>query len=45
VLPWSGYRRGILWHTDMEEAKKLAAKSKKLVLYYQIVGELNKDGC
>lgn len=43
--PWDGYRRGILWHTDMAETKELAAKSKRLILYYQIVGELSKEGC
>jgi len=43
--PWDGYRRGILWHTDMGETKELAGKSKRLILYYQIVGELSKEGC
>jgi hypothetical protein len=43
--PWGGYRRGILWHTDLEEAKSIAGKSHKLILYYQIVGALNKEGC
>lgn len=43
--PWGGYRRGILWHTDLAEAKTMAQKAHRLILYYQIVGELNKEGC
>lgn len=43
--PWAGYRRGVLWHTEVAEAKTLAKARKKWILYYQVVGDLNKTGC
>jgi len=43
--PWTGYNRGILWHTDVEEAKRLARHSNRNLLYFQVVGDLYKEGC
>lgn len=43
--PWKGYYAGAVWHTDLTEAMPLAEKSGKLLLYYQIVGDLHREGC
>lgn len=43
--PWPGYNRGISWHTDPAEAKALARHSKKQLLFFQVVGDLTKEGC
>jgi hypothetical protein len=43
--PWPGYNRGIPWHTDLDEAKVLAKHSKRLLLFFQVVGDLHKEGC
>lgn len=42
--PWTGYGT-IAWHTNLEEARALAKHCGRLVLYYQIVGDLYKEGC
>ena len=43
--PWPGYTRGLSWHTDPDEAKALARHSKRRLLFFQVVGDLNKEGC
>ncbi len=42
---WINYQKGIFWHTDLVEARSLAAASSRLILYYQIAGDMNKNGC
>ncbi len=44
-LAWSGYQTGVFWHSDLAEAKEIAARSEKLVLFFQIAGDMNKEGC
>lgn len=44
-LPWSGYNRGVRWEPSAEAALKRAALEKKPVLLYQLVGDLNREGC
>ncbi len=43
--PWPEYQRGIVWHTDVGEAKSLAARDGRLVFYFQIAGDMSKEGC
>ncbi len=43
--PWKGYNSSIPWHTDVQEAKALAKHAKRSVLYFQVVGDLYKEGC
>ena len=43
---WPGYRSGgIRWHYSIEEAKKIASFERKLVFWYHVAGDLDKEGC
>lgn len=33
------------WESSLAEAQKIARKEKKLILYYVLVGDLDKEGC
>lgn len=41
---WSGYDKGIEWRQD-GTAWETAKHRKKLVLYFELVGDLDKEGC
>ncbi len=43
--PWPGYDQGIRWEKSLEEALLRAAKEGKPVLFHQLVGDLDKEGC
>ncbi len=43
--PWEGYNQGVKWEASLDDAMKRAAKENKPVLLYQLVGDLNKEGC
>ena len=43
---WPGYRNGGLkWHYSVDEAMKIAKDEKKLVFWYHVAGDLDKEGC
>jgi hypothetical protein len=43
---WEGYRKGgIAWHYSVDEALKIARDEKKLVFWYHVAGDLDKEGC
>ncbi len=42
---WEGYRKGIAWHYEVDEAMKIAQAGKKLVFWYHVAGDLDKEGC
>jgi hypothetical protein len=42
---WDGYRKGIVWHYSVEEAMKIARAENKMVFWYHVVGDLDKEGC
>ena len=43
---WEGYRKaGIAWHYSVDEAMKIAQAEKKLVFWYHVAGDLDKEGC
>ena len=42
---WKGYTRGVKWEKSVEAAQARAAKEAKPILLYQLVGDLNKEGC
>jgi hypothetical protein len=43
---WEGYRKGgIAWHYTVDEALKIARDEKKLVFWYHVAGDLDKEGC
>lgn len=43
--PWKGYNQGIQWEKSLEEAKARAAREGKPILFHQLVGDLDKEGC
>lgn len=46
MAPWSGYAQlDLAWQPDLATAKELAKKTDRLVLYFQVVGNLDKEGC
>ena len=43
---WEGYRKGgIAWHYSIDEALKIAKAQKKLIFWYHVAGDLDKEGC
>ena len=42
---WPGYNRGVRWHRSLEEARKIALGRGRPVFYFQVVGDLDKEGC
>jgi hypothetical protein len=44
-VDWEGYRRGVRWHTSVEEARALAKKRGQLLFVYHVAGDLDKEGC
>ncbi|HXX94441.1 MAG TPA: hypothetical protein VEN81_12465 [Planctomycetota bacterium] len=44
-VDWKGYTRGVKWEKSLDEAKTRAVREKKPILLYQLVGDLNKEGC
>ncbi len=43
--PWPDYNRGIVWHTELDEARRLARHTGRNLLFFQVVGDLTKEGC
>jgi len=43
--PWKDYNRGIRWEKSLDEAKVRAAREGKPILFHQLVGDLDKEGC
>jgi len=37
--------KGVKWEKSLDEAKKRAAKEGKPIMLYQLVGNLEKEGC
>jgi len=42
---WAGYDKTIRWHTSVDEAMKIAKAEGKLVLWFHLAGDLDKEGC
>ena len=40
-----GLGKGVTWENSLEEAKRRAAREGKAVLLFQLVGDLDKEGC
>lgn len=45
VPDWKGYTTGVRWEPSVEAALRRAAELRRPVLLYQLVGDLNKEGC
>lgn len=43
--PWAGYNAGVRWEPSLEAARKRAAAEGKPLMVYQLVGQLDKEGC
>ncbi len=44
-VDWEGYSKGVRWHRSLDEAKAMARERRKLVFHFQVVGDLDKEGC
>jgi hypothetical protein len=42
---WRGYQRGVRWEKSLEAAQERALREGKPILLYQLVGDLNREGC
>lgn len=46
MAPWEGYAKlDLAWQPDLDAAMEIARRSDRLVLYFQVVGNLDKEGC
>lgn len=45
ALPWSGYNKGIKWTMPNQAAFAEAKRDHRLILYFHLVGDLDKGGC
>ena len=43
--PWKPFNKGVKWEKSLDDAKARAAKEGKPILLYQLVGDLDKEGC
>jgi len=42
---WKDYGKGIRWESSLDAAKARAAREGKPILFHQLVGDLDKEGC
>ena len=42
---WKGYNKGIMWENSLDAAQERAAREGKPILFHQLVGDMNKEGC
>ncbi len=42
---WGGYNHGIQWEASLDAAKARAASEGKPILFHQLVGDLDREGC
>jgi len=43
--PWALYDRGVRWEKSLDDALARAAKEGKPVLFHQLAGDMDKEGC
>jgi hypothetical protein len=44
-VAWSGYNKVVVWEKSPAEAQERARRDGKLILYFQLVGDLDLEGC
>jgi len=42
---WKDYGKGIQWEKSLDSAKLRAIKEGKPLLFHQLVGDMDKEGC
>jgi hypothetical protein len=42
---WAEYGKGVKWEACLDAAKKRAATENKPILFHQLAGDMNKEGC
>ncbi len=42
---WTQYNKGVRWEKSLDAAKKRAAKEGKAILFHQLAGDMDKEGC
>jgi hypothetical protein len=46
MAQWTGYAKlDLVWRPDLEAAADVAKRTDRLVFYFQVVGNLDKEGC
>jgi len=43
--PWAGYNKGVQWVQTMDDAVKKARDETRILMVFQLVGDLDKEGC
>ena len=43
--PWPGYNKGVQWVQAMDSALKKARDENRILMVFQLVGDLDKEGC
>jgi hypothetical protein len=44
-LPWDGYNKGVEWTQSNDKAFARAKKEKRPLLFFHLVGDMDKGGC
>lgn len=42
--PWAGYNQGVKWTRSLEDAIEEGAIRRKVIVLFQLVGDLDKEG-
>lgn len=45
IPAWKEINRGVRWEKSLDDARKRASHEGKPVLLFQLVGDLDKEGC
>ena len=43
--PWPEYNKGVLWKRTLEEAQAESKSSGKPIMIFQLVGDMDMEGC
>lgn len=45
VPDWKGIQKGVYWEKSLDAARSRASHEGKPILFFQLVGDLDKEGC
>lgn len=43
--PWAEYNKGVQWSQPAVETVERARRENRLIMFFQVVGDLDKEGC